>query len=130
MHFVDEIDLVAPDGGRVAGVVEDLAHVVDAGVRCSIELEQIDKAAGVDVDAGGADAARRRGHAVRDAVETLGENARDRRLADAARAGEEVRMMKPGALERVGQRLHDVLLPRDLGEGLRPPFAGEGLVGH
>ena len=60
VHFVDQVDLVAADRRRVARVVEDLAHVVDAGVRRGVELEQVDEAAGVDVDARGADAARRR----------------------------------------------------------------------
>ena len=57
VHFVDQVDLVAADGRRVARVVENLAHVVDAGVRRGIELEQIDEAARVDVDARRADAA-------------------------------------------------------------------------
>ena len=60
VHFVDQVDLVAADRRRVARVVEDLAHVVDAGVRRGVELEQVDEAAGVDVDARGAHAARRR----------------------------------------------------------------------
>ena len=55
---------------------------------------------------------------------------RDRRLADAARAGEEVRVMEPVARERVGERGHHVLLPDELPERLRPPLAGECLVTH
>ena len=130
VHFVDQVDLEAPDGRHVARVVEDLAHVVDAGVRRGVELEQIDEAAGVDVDARGAGAARRRGDAVGDAVEALGEDPRDRRLADAARAGEQVGVMQAVARERIGQRRDHVLLPDELAERLRPPLAGEYLVAH
>ena len=64
------------------------------------------------------------------AVEALREDARDRRLADAARAGEQVRMVKPAAVQRIGQRRDDVLLPDQLAERLRSPLAGERLVGH
>ena len=45
------------------------------------------------------------------AVEALGEDARDRRLADAARAGEQVGVVQAPARQRVGQRRDDVLLP-------------------
>ncbi len=130
VHFVDQVDLVAADRRRVARVVENLAHVVDAGVRRGVELEQVDEATGIDVDAGCARSARRRGDAVGDAVEALGENPRDRRLADAARAGEQVRMVEPAAGERVGQGRDNMLLSRELCECLRPPLAGENLVGH
>ena len=51
VHFVDDVDLVAPDRRRVLRVVEHLAHVVDAGVRRRVELEQIDEAPGVDLGA-------------------------------------------------------------------------------
>src|SRR6202011_2523645 len=62
VYFVDQINLVPPHGGRITRVVEDLAHVVDAGVRGGIELEQIDKATGVDVGTRRADSAGRRRH--------------------------------------------------------------------
>ena len=38
--------------------------------------------------------------------------------------------MQATTLDRVGQRLHDVLLPGELGKALRAPFAGENLIGH
>ncbi len=129
MHFVDQVNLVAPDRRRVARVVENLPHVVDAGVRRRVELEQIDEAAGIDVDACRAHAAWRCRDAV-DAVEALGEDARDRRLADTARAGEKVRVMQAAALDRIGQRLYDVLLAGKLAKTLRTPLAGENLIAH
>ncbi len=130
VHFVDQVDLVAPDGRRIARVVEDLAHVVDAGVRRGVEFQQVDEAAGVDVDACRAHAAGRRGDAVGDAVEALGENARDGRLADAARAGQKVGVVQLAARQRVRQRRDHVFLPGQFRERLRPPLAGENLVTH
>jgi hypothetical protein len=44
----------------------------------------------------------------------LGEDARERRLADAARAGEEVRVVQALRIERVDERGHDVRLADDL----------------
>src|SRR6202008_2427736 len=98
-----------------------------AGIRGGVELEQVHEAPRVDVDPGRARAAGGRGYAVRDAVEALGEDARDRRLAHAARSGEQIRVVQPPALERVRERAHDVLLPGKLGKALRAPLAGEGL---
>ena len=48
------------------------------------------------------------------AVQALRQDARERRLADAARAGEQVGVVQPLLLERVPQRAHDVLLPDQL----------------
>src|SRR5439155_22018011 len=94
-----------------------------------VELEQIDEAAGIDVDARRTDAARRRRNALY-AIEALGKDARDRRLAHAPCSGEQIRVMQPSALEGVGQRPDDVLLARELGECLRPPLACECLISH
>jgi hypothetical protein len=107
-----------------------LAHVVDAGVRRGVELQQVDEAARVDVGARGARAARLRRDAVGEAVEALREDARDRRLADAAGAGQEIRVVQAIARQRVGERGDDVLLPDELLERLRSPLAGERLIAH
>ena len=64
------------------------------------------------------------------AVEALGEDARERRLADAARAGEQVGVVQAAARQRVGERRDDVLLPDQLAERAGPPLAGEDLVAH
>ena len=57
VHFVDEVHLVAAAGRRVLHVVEQLARVVDLGARGGVDLDEVDEAAGVDLAAGGADAA-------------------------------------------------------------------------
>ncbi len=129
VHFVDQVDLVAAARRRVLHVVQQVARVVDLGLRRRVDLDQVDEAAFVDLDAGAALAAGLRGDALL-AVERLGEDARDRRLADAARAREQVRVMQPARLQRVDQRLQHVLLPDRVGEGLGPPFARQDEVTH
>ena len=63
-------------------------------------------------------------------VDGLGKQARGRRLPDAARARKEVGVMQALVLDGVAERPRDVLLPRDLLEGLRAPLACDDLVGH
>ena len=129
VDFVDQVNLVAPDRRRIARGVENLAHVVDAGRRCGIELDQVDEAAFIDRNAGTTNAAGRRGDAGL-AIERLGEDPRDGRLADAARSGEQVRVMQAHLRQRVGQRPDDVRLARELREISRAPFAGKDLIRH
>ena len=62
------------------------------------------------------------------AVDRLREDPRERRLAGAARAGEEVGLAHLVRRDRVRQRPHDRLLPDDLVEGLRAVLPVEG--GH
>ena len=89
MHFVDHINLKTPSSRRIHGVFEQLAHFVDFGIRCRVDFQEIDETPGVDLGTGRADAARRRGDAVL-AIERFGQDTRQRRLADAARTGEQV----------------------------------------
>ena len=85
VHFVDQVDLVAAARRRILHVVEQLAGVVHLGARGGVDFEQIDEASCVDVATRAAFAARPRRDTLL-AVQRLGEDPRDRRLADAARA--------------------------------------------
>ena len=129
VHFVDQIDLEAAARRRVLRVLDQLAHVVDAGVAGRVDLEQVDEAAGVDLGAYRTLAAGFRRLAAF-AVQRLGEDARDRGLADAARAGEQKRVMHAPGIERIGERAHDVFLPDQFGKLARTPFAREDLIRH
>src|SRR5262249_8671546 len=64
------------------------------------------------------------------AVQRAREDARRRRLADAARAGEDERVGEAPARQRVAQRARDGRLADDVVETLRAPLAGEDLIGH
>ncbi|MCW0438786.1 hypothetical protein NB723_003750 [Xanthomonas sacchari] len=129
VHFVDQVDLELAARGHVLRVLDHFAHVVHAGVGRSVDLQQIDVAAGVDVQAGRALAARVGAGALL-AVQRLGEDARDGGLADAAGAGEQERVVHPAAVQRVGERADHMLLPHQLGETLGAPLAGENEIGH
>ena len=129
VHFVDQVDLVASDCRRVPRVVENLPHVVDAGVGRGVELEEVDEATGIDLGAGRADTARRGGNA-RHAIEALGKDPRDRGLAHTAGAGQQIRVVNAAARQRIGERRHHVLLAGQLGERHRPPLARKDLVAH
>ena len=129
VHLVDQVDLVATACRRVLGVVDQVAHIVDAGVACRIDFEQVDKAALVDLHADAANATGLRGRPLL-AIQRLGEDPRDRGLADAARAGEEEGVMDASPVQRMRQRAHDVLLPDQLGKLPGTPFARKDLIGH
>jgi len=50
--------------------------------------------------------------------------------ADAPRPAEHKRLRETAARQRIAQRPRDRLLSDHIVEPLRPPFAGEDLVGH
>jgi hypothetical protein len=129
VDFVDDVDLEPPARRRVLRGLEELAHLVDLGVGRRIDLEQVDEAAGVDLEARRALAAGLRGDAGV-AVEALREDPGERGLAHAAGPGEEVCVMQPVLLERMAKRAHDVLLPHQAAEIPRPPFPGKYLIAH
>ena len=134
VHFVDDVDLVARRRRGIAHAFDDLADIVDAGARGGVHLLHVDMAALGDGDAGLAHAAgmdgRRRALAVRaDAVQRARDDARRRRLAHAAHAGEHEGMGDAPGRERVGERLDQRLLPDQAGEILRAVFARQNAIG-
>jgi len=92
MDFVDDVDLVPRRNRGVAHRLDDLAHIVDAGVACRVHFNDIDVTALGDRDTRLAGPARVDGRttpAVRpDAVQRLGDQPRGRGLADAPDAGQ------------------------------------------
>jgi len=115
VRLVNHEDLEAADRGLVGCPLDQLADLVDAAVGGRVQLHIVDVAVGVDFAAGGAHPARVGGDAPlpigAGAVQALGQDARNGRLADAARAGEQVGMVQALLFEGVGQRADDVLLP-------------------
>ena len=129
MHLVDHVDLEAPARRGVLRGVKQLAHLVDLGVRRRVDLEQIDEAPGVNLNARRAGVAGLR----RDpglAIQAFRQDARKRGLAHASRAGEEIGVVQPLMLERVPKCAHDMLLPHKAREIPRPPLAGKDLIAH
>ena len=129
MHFVDQVDLELAARGHVLRVLDHLAHIVDAGVGRRVDLQQVDVAAGIDVQAGRALAARLGAGALL-AVERLGEDPGDGGLAHPTGASEQEGVVDPAGVQGVAQRAHHVFLPDQLGEPLRAPLAGKDEIGH
>ena len=134
VHFVDDIDLGAGGDRAVAGVLDDLAHVVDAGMRGGVHLDHVDMARLEDrlamgaefrhVDAGRIDPA---GQAV---IEGAGQDARGRRLADAADAGEDIGLVDAAGGEGIGESADNRLLADQVLETLRPVFSRQHAIGR
>ena len=134
VHFIDHVDLVARVAGRVRGPLQQRHHVVHTAVAGGIHLDVVDEAAGVDRRAGVADVAGCGRHVTAavepGAVQRLGQDARQRGLADATRAGEQVGVVKLLAGQRMAERAHHVVLTDQRGEIARAPLARENLIRH
>ena len=134
VHFIDHEDLEAPLYRLVDRLFQQGLHFVHAAVAGGVQFGVVHEAAGIDrrarrtLPAGrGRDAplpvnAR--------AVERLGQNARNRGLAHAACAGEQVGMMQPLLRQRISQRLHHVLLPHHFSKMTGTVFAGQHQIRH
>ena len=123
VRLVDNEHPVARFRRRIEGAFAQLAHVVHAVVRGGVQLRNVQvprparrqRYAGFALSAG-------RGRRPFHAVQRPRQNARRRRLAAAARPGEQVRVVDPPAVQRHRQRLGHVRLPHDLGKRRRTIF--------
>ena len=124
VRLVEDVDLVAPLDGLQDDALADLADVVDPALRGRVHLDDVERGAGGDREAG---VARPVGIGRRalDAVERLGEDARERGLAGPARAREEVSLPHVAGRDRVLESPHDRLLSDHVVESLRSVFAVE-----
>ena len=129
VHFVDHVDLEATTRRRIDRVLEELAHLLDLGVGRGVDFEQVHEAAAVDFLTRGTDATGS-GRNTLLAVERLGEDARQRRLADATGSGEQIRMMQALLGQRVFERPDHVLLADETGKRFRTPLARQDLITH
>ncbi|PPS81459.1 hypothetical protein BZZ08_05412 [Streptomyces sp. MH60] len=124
--LVDDVDLVPAGGGPEEGLLTQVTGVVHATVRGGVDLDDVDRARPVprEVAAGLALAARGRCGALL-AVQAARQDPGAGRLAAAARTAEQVRVIDPVVPQRLLQRVGDMPLPDDLGEGLRAVTAVE-----
>ena len=121
VRLVDDVHLEAPGDRRVEGALAQFPRVVHAAVGGGVDLDHVDAArpGRRQRDAGVAHPARI-GRGPVHAVQRAGQDARAGGLAAAARPAEEVGVVDPPAAQRLAQRLGDLLLALDLGEGGRP----------
>ena len=127
--LVEDVDLAPEVGGGVAQALAQLADIVDAAIGRGVDLDQVQGPALAD---GVARVTRVAGIGVGSevlAVERLGEDPRERRLAGATRSSEQDRVRHLARGHGIAQRGDDRLLADDLGERLGAPSAVEGLVG-
>ncbi len=132
MDFVDDVDLVARLDGRIAHRIEQIAHGVDARARGGVEFEHVDMPAFDDRLAVAAhDAQVDRGFVdgVAFVVERPGQQARRRRLADAAHAGQHEGVGDTVAGEGVGEGAHHGFLADQVLEGARAVLARQDGIG-
>ncbi len=130
VDFVDDERLVPVAHRPQAEAFDDgLADFVDPRVGGGVDLEHVDAAALRDLDARIAGAARVGRRALR-TVQRPRQNARERRLAHAARPREDERLADAIAGERVPQGLRHAFLADDIVEALGAVLAREDLVGH
>ena len=134
VHFVDDIDLGARRNRAIARVLDDLAHVVDAGVGGRVHLDHVDVARlhdrlAVDAELGHVDA-RPVDSAGKGIVEGAGEDARRRRLADAADAGQDIGLVDAARGEGIGERAHHRLLADQVLEAHGPVFSRQHPIGR
>ena len=127
VRLVEDVDLVAALDRLQDDALADLADVVDAALRGGVHFDHVERGAVGDRAAGvaGLVGARRRALL---AVERLREDARERRLAGAAGAREQVGLADLAVRNRVLKRPDDRLLSDDLVEVLRSVLAVQG--GH
>ena len=123
VDFVDDVDLELAAGGRVADRVPQFPNLFNTIIRCPIDLQHVERASLGDFLAVVALVARRDRGPLH-AIQRLGENAGRRRLADAARAHEEIGVRQTVLTNGVLQRGGDMLLPHHVVELLWTPFPG------
>ena len=127
MGLVEDVDLSPELAGRISEPLAEASHVVDAAITGSVDLDQIERCPLTDGDAR---RARVTCIAILEvgAVDRLGEDACQRRLAGPAGPDEKDRMADTVATDGIPKRLDDGFLPDDLAEGLRTPAPIERLV--
>ncbi|MNZ34795.1 hypothetical protein D3C78_521780 [compost metagenome] len=129
MHFVDQVDLEAPAAGGVLHVVEQFAGVLDLGAAGGVDLDQVDETAFIDLPAHRTGATWRGGDAGF-AVQALGDNTGDGRLAHAPGTGEQVGVVQALIVQGIDQGLQHMGLADHFAERARTPFTCKNLITH
>jgi hypothetical protein len=127
VHLVDDEDLELPLRRGVGDRVPQVADLLDAVVGGAVDLDHVQVAALADGDDRGIRGVEV-GLRAAGAVERLGEDARQRGLAGAPGADQQVGVGDAAAGDRVLERAHHMVLADDVIERLRPPFSSEDLI--
>jgi len=127
MYFVDDEYFVAIPRGRDLNRADDyFTDVVDAGVRCRVDLMYVERGRGRDFETRVALAAGL-GSDPLNTVERFCQYASGRCLADSAGSCEQISVVKTLGLDRIFESASDRILADYLVEGLRPELPGYNL---
>ena len=129
MDLVDVEDLELTTGRCEADRFAQIADLLDAIVRGTVDFKHVKRAAFGDFHADRFVRVEIRFRAA-GAVERFGENAGGGCLAGAAWTDEQVGVCQPLLQDGVAQRADDMVLTEDVVEGFGAVFAGEDLVTH
>ena len=103
MHLINQVHLVTPRCWRIRHVLKQFAGFLYFGARGGINFDQIEEAPGFDVFTGRTLATGFSGDVFGAfAVQTFGKNSRNRGFANTAHAREQISMVQPIGVERVG----------------------------
>ena len=129
VDLVDVENLELPAGGGEAHGLAQVADLLDAVVRGTVDFEHVERATFGNLDADvllGVEV----GFRAVGAVERLGENPRGGGLPGAPRADEKIGVGQPFLGDGVAKGPDDVVLSEDVVEGFGSVFAGEDLITH
>ena len=129
VYLVDDVDFKLRRSRRVHAGLSQLTHLFDTVVAGAVDLKHVDRSALGDLDALGIVIGEVDLRAV-GAVQALGKNPRQGRLASATRPAEQIGVRDALDADGVGQRLADVILTNNITEALGTVFAGYDLVRH
>ena len=129
VDFVDDVDPVRAMKRCEFDVFTQFTDIVHAGVRRSVNLDDIHRVAPGDFNATWAGST---GMACGTlfTVKGLGQDARDSGFADSPHAGEDIGMGDAFAVDRIGECLHDMGLPQDFLKIGRAVFSCGNLKFH
>ena len=133
VDFVDDVDLVARAGRRIAHAVVDLAHVVDAGMGGRVHLQHVHMPAFHDRLAMHARHRHMDGRSLHRSIrqfviQRAGQNPRRGGFSDAAHAGQDPGLRNPPGLERVRNRADHGVLADQVIETGRAVFARQHAI--
>ena len=129
VNFVDDVDFEITACRCEADIVSKFANLIDAIVAGTVDFQYVEADTLGDLPAGVADSTRIDGWAM-NAVQSLGQDPGNRSFTSSARADKKVGVSNTLLLNRIFQRLNDVILAEDVVEYLGPIFSREDLVTH
>ncbi len=129
MDFIDNIHPIAASKGRKFHILTQLANVINAGVGCSINFDDVDRMTFGDFFATGASLTGLTGGTVF-TVQGLGQNSGYSGFPDSPHTRKHISMRNPFIVHGILKSLHDMRLPYDFIKGSRTIFSCGDLIFH